>query len=144
MTFATINICCDLEIQNRHSVLFYIWNHFWGSTPRLSMQSLQLFKKYWSCRRVSEWFTLMHTSICSVVQYQNLSSLFFNICIITSHSLFVHWSSFIIILTVDMVILIIYIKCIFKQNRHLWAGCLEDVGASMSHTSMGLHGLLQG
>jgi hypothetical protein len=28
--------------------------------------------------------------------------------------------------------------------RHLWADCLENVGASMSHNPMGLHGLLQG
>jgi hypothetical protein len=28
--------------------------------------------------------------------------------------------------------------------RHLWVDCLEDVGASTSHTPMDLHGLLQG
>jgi hypothetical protein len=28
--------------------------------------------------------------------------------------------------------------------RHLWDDCLENVGASTSHNSMGLHGLLQG
>jgi hypothetical protein len=31
-----------------------------------------------------------------------------------------------------------------KLHRHLWAGCLENVGASMSHNPMGLHGMLQG
>jgi hypothetical protein len=31
-----------------------------------------------------------------------------------------------------------------QPYRHLWADCLEDVGASTSHTPMGLHGLLQG
>jgi hypothetical protein len=29
-------------------------------------------------------------------------------------------------------------------DRHLWANCLENVGALMSHNLMGLHGLLQG
>jgi uncharacterized membrane-anchored protein len=29
-------------------------------------------------------------------------------------------------------------------HRHLWADCLENVGASTSHNPMGLHGLLQG
>jgi hypothetical protein len=28
-------------------------------------------------------------------------------------------------------------------HRHLWAGCLENVGASTSHSPMRLHGLLQ-
>jgi hypothetical protein len=28
-------------------------------------------------------------------------------------------------------------------HRHLWADCLEDVGASTSHKPMDLHGLLQ-
>jgi hypothetical protein len=27
-------------------------------------------------------------------------------------------------------------------HRHLWAECLENVGASMAHTPMGLHVLL--
>jgi hypothetical protein len=30
------------------------------------------------------------------------------------------------------------------NNRHLWADCLENMGASKSHNPMGLHGLLQG
>jgi hypothetical protein len=30
------------------------------------------------------------------------------------------------------------------NHRHLWAVCLENVGASTSHNFMGLHGLLQG
>jgi hypothetical protein len=29
-------------------------------------------------------------------------------------------------------------------TRRLWADCLENMGASMSHNPMGLHGLLQG
>jgi hypothetical protein len=29
-------------------------------------------------------------------------------------------------------------------RRHLWADCLENVGASTSHNHMGLHGLLTG
>jgi hypothetical protein len=32
---------------------------------------------------------------------------------------------------------------VWKPYCHLWADCLEDVGASTSHDSMGLHGLLQ-
>jgi hypothetical protein len=28
-------------------------------------------------------------------------------------------------------------------NRHLWAACLENTGASTSYNPMGLHGLLQ-
>jgi hypothetical protein len=31
-----------------------------------------------------------------------------------------------------------------KSHRHLWAECLENVGASTSHGPMGLHGMLQG
>jgi hypothetical protein len=31
-----------------------------------------------------------------------------------------------------------------KPYLHLWADCLEDVGASTSHTPMGLRGLLEG
>jgi hypothetical protein len=31
-----------------------------------------------------------------------------------------------------------------QPHRHLWADCLENVGSSMSHSSIGLHGLLQG
>jgi hypothetical protein len=31
-----------------------------------------------------------------------------------------------------------------KPHRHLWADCLENVGASTSHNRIGLHGLLQG
>jgi hypothetical protein len=31
-----------------------------------------------------------------------------------------------------------------KPHRHLWADCLENVGASTSQNPMGLHGLLQG
>jgi hypothetical protein len=31
-----------------------------------------------------------------------------------------------------------------QPHRHLWADCLKNVGASTSHNSMGLHGLLQG
>jgi hypothetical protein len=30
-----------------------------------------------------------------------------------------------------------------KPHRHLWADCLENVGAPTSHKLMGLHGLLQ-
>jgi hypothetical protein len=30
-----------------------------------------------------------------------------------------------------------------RHNRHLWADCLENVGASTSHNSMGFRGLLQ-
>jgi hypothetical protein len=29
------------------------------------------------------------------------------------------------------------------QNRHLWADCVENVEASMSHNPMGLRGILQ-
>jgi hypothetical protein len=32
----------------------------------------------------------------------------------------------------------------WQPYRHLWADCLEDVGASTSHNHMGLHCLLQG
>jgi hypothetical protein len=32
----------------------------------------------------------------------------------------------------------------WQLHRHLWADCLENVGASTSHNTMGLHGLLQG
>jgi hypothetical protein len=35
-------------------------------------------------------------------------------------------------------------KYMLQPHRHLWADCLENVGASMSHKLMGLHGLLQG
>jgi hypothetical protein len=31
----------------------------------------------------------------------------------------------------------------WQPFRHLWADCLENVGASTSHNPMGLHGLLQ-
>jgi hypothetical protein len=31
-----------------------------------------------------------------------------------------------------------------EKHCHLWANCLEDVGASASHNPMGLQGLLQG
>jgi hypothetical protein len=31
-----------------------------------------------------------------------------------------------------------------RPHRHLWADCLENVGASTSHNLLGLHGLLQG
>jgi hypothetical protein len=31
----------------------------------------------------------------------------------------------------------------WQPHRHLWADCLENVGSSMSHNPMGLHGLLQ-
>jgi hypothetical protein len=31
-----------------------------------------------------------------------------------------------------------------KLHRHLWADCLENVGASMSHKPVGFRGLLQG
>jgi hypothetical protein len=31
-----------------------------------------------------------------------------------------------------------------KPHRHLWADCLENVGASTFHNPMGLHVLLQG
>jgi hypothetical protein len=31
-----------------------------------------------------------------------------------------------------------------RPARHLWADCLENVGASTSHNPVGLHGLLQG
>jgi hypothetical protein len=32
---------------------------------------------------------------------------------------------------------------VWQPYRHLWADCLDDVGASTSHTPMGLHGMLQ-
>jgi hypothetical protein len=31
-----------------------------------------------------------------------------------------------------------------QPHRHLWADCLENVGASTSHNPVGLRGLLQG
>jgi hypothetical protein len=31
----------------------------------------------------------------------------------------------------------------WQPHRHLWADCLENVGASTSHNPMGLHGLLR-
>jgi hypothetical protein len=31
-----------------------------------------------------------------------------------------------------------------QPHCHLWADCLENVGSSMSHSPIGLHGLLQG
>jgi hypothetical protein len=34
-----------------------------------------------------------------------------------------------------------YVRC---SHRHLCADCLENVGASTFHITMGLHGLLQG
>jgi hypothetical protein len=32
---------------------------------------------------------------------------------------------------------------LFSSHRHLWADCLQNVGASTSHNTMGLHTLLQ-
>jgi hypothetical protein len=32
----------------------------------------------------------------------------------------------------------------WQPHRHLWANCLETVGALMSHNPVGFHGLLQG
>jgi hypothetical protein len=38
----------------------------------------------------------------------------------------------------------LFLICLTTPYRHLWADCLENVGASTSHNSMGLHGLLHG